>query len=163
MIHNGLNWIGVNTSLTNQLAKEAIEKGLIPELLGYENFQAEVKIGQSRIDILLSNSPTELCYVEVKNVTLVDENNYCLFPDSVSTRGQKHLLELTELKKEGHRAVMLFIVQREDCHTFKKSQTIDLLYAQLLAEAMNAGVEVLVYQCKLSPLEIIVNKKLPII
>lgn len=163
MIHNGETWIGINTSLTNALAIEAIKNGVISELQGYSDLKPEAKIGQSRIDILLSNSETDLCYVEVKNVTLIDEARNALFPDSVTERGQKHLNELLDLKRQGIRTVMLFIVQREDCHTFKVEQTIDPVYCELLKEVMKQGVEVLVYQCKLSPEEIVVHKKLSII
>ncbi len=162
MTHNGKTWIGVNTSLTNALAIEGIKNGVIRELQGYSDLKPEAKIGESRIDILLSNLSTDQCYVEVKNVTLVDESGYCYFPDSVSERGQKHLRSLRDLKLSGIRAVMLFIVQREDCHSFKIEQTIDLKYCELLKEAMSVGVEVLVYQCQLSPSENVVSKKLPI-
>ncbi|MGZ3787195.1 MAG: DNA/RNA nuclease SfsA [Bacteriovorax sp.] len=163
MISNGKSWIGINTSLTNSLAIEAIQNGAIPELAGYLELKPEAKIGQSRIDILLSNGESEQCYVEVKNVTLVDEEGHCLFPDAVTERGQKHLRELLELKSKGIRTVMLFIVQREDCHTFKIENQIDPEYCRLLKDVMSAGVEVLVYQCKLSPEEIFVHKRLEII
>lgn len=161
MIHNGLTWIGINTSLTNSLAIEAIKNGTIKELQNYSNIKPEAKIGDSRIDILLSNSESDLCYVEVKNVTLV-ENNVAMFPDAVTERGQKHLQELMSLKKNNIRAVMLFIVQREDCNIFSTSNPIDKKYSELLNQAISEGVEVLVYQCQLSPEEIKVVKKLPI-
>jgi sugar fermentation stimulation protein A len=163
MINNGKSWIGINTSVTNALAIEAIQNGVIKELQGYSDIKPEAKVGQSRIDILLSNSETDLCYVEVKNVTLVDDNSFCLFPDSVTERGQKHLNELAELKRQGIRTVMLFIVQREDCHSFKIDQDIDPAYCNLLKKVIKEGVEVLVYQCSISPEEIIVHKKLEII
>ncbi|AUN98979.1 DNA/RNA nuclease SfsA [Bacteriovorax stolpii] len=163
MINNGKTWIGINTSLTNGLAIEAIQNGVIKELQGYKDLKPEAKIGQSRIDILLSNSPDEQCYVEVKNVTLIDDHGHALFPDAVTERGLKHLGELLELKKQGVRTVMLFVVQREDCHSFKVEQDIDPAYCKKLKEVINEGVEVLVYQCKLSPEEIIVHKKLSIV
>lgn len=163
MINNGKSWIGINTSLTNTLAIEGIKLGVIKELQGYSEIKPEAKIGQSRIDILLSNSESEQCYVEVKNVTLIDNENNCLFPDAVTERGLKHLGELLELKKQGIRTVMLFIVQREDCEFFKIEQDIDRNYCLKLKEVIKEGVEVLVYQCRLSPEEIIVAKKLPIV
>lgn len=163
MISNGKTWIGINTSITNSLAIEAIKEGAIPELLGYRDLQPEAKIGQSRIDILLSNGEAEQCYVEVKNVTLADDQGHCLFPDAVTERGQKHLRELMDLKQKGIRTVMLFVVQREDVHSFKVDQTIDPEYARLLKEVMKNGVEVLVYQCRLSPEEIAIHKKLKIV
>ena len=163
MINNGKTWIGINTSLTNSLAIEAIRNGVIHELQGYKNLKPEAKIGQSRIDILLSNDESEKCYVEVKNVTLIDDQGYCLFPDSVTERGLKHLGELLELKRQGIRTVMLYVVQREDCHSFKLEQTIDPAYCKKLKEVMFEGVEVLVYQCKMSPEEIVIYKKLQVI
>ncbi len=163
MVHNGKTWIGINTSMTNHLAIEGIKNGVIKELQNYKDLKPEAKIGQSRIDILLSNSESDQCYVEVKNVTLVDEEDHCLFPDAVTERGLKHLNELMELKSKGIRTVMLFVVQREDCSAFKIEQSIDRAYCEKLKEVMKAGVEVLVYQCALSPEEIIINKKLNIV
>lgn len=165
MISNGKSWIGINTSVTNALAIEAIKNGTIKELQGYSALKPEAKIGQSRIDILLSNELPilEQCYVEVKNVTLIDDEGNCLFPDAVTERGQKHLRELMELKSQGIRTVMLFIVQREDCEVFKIENSIDPLYCQLLKEAIAVGVEVLVYQCKLNPEEILVHRRLKIV
>jgi sugar fermentation stimulation protein A len=163
MINNGQTWIGINTSITNSLAINAIKDGTIKELQGYDEIKPEAKIGNSRIDILLSKKNTnEQCYVEVKNVTLIDDTGHCLFPDAVTERGQKHLGELRELKRNGIRAVMLFIVQREDCQSFKLDNPIDPTYAKLLKEVMNEGVEVLVYQCELTPEEIRVNKRINI-
>lgn len=162
MIFNGKSWIGINTSLTNRLAIEAIKNGTIKELQGYSDLLPEAKIGQSRIDILLSNGSSDQCYVEVKNVTLINDEGHCLFPDSVTERGQKHLRELLDLREKGIRAVMLFIVQREDCSFFKIENSIDPVYCRLLKDVISKGVEVLVYQCKLTPEEILVHKKLEI-
>jgi sugar fermentation stimulation protein A len=159
MINNGLTWIGINTSLTNKLANEAILNGTIKELQGYKLIKPEAKIGNSRIDFLLSKE-NESCYVEVKNVTLV-EKNVAFFPDAVTERGQKHLAELISIKKSGSRAVMLFVIQREDCTEFSLESTIDKKYSALLLKAMNEGVEVLVYQCILNPEEIKIKKSLP--
>lgn len=163
MINNGKTWIGINTAMTNHLAIEGIRNGIISELQGYKELKPEAKIGQSRIDILLSNGEAEQCYVEVKNVTLIDEQGHALFPDAVTERGLKHLNELLELKRQGIRTVMLFVVQREDTHSFKVEQTIDVAYCQKLKEVIKEGVEVLVYQCKLTPEEIIIHKKLEIV
>lgn len=161
LTHNGKTWIGVNTALPNKLALEAIENGLIKELQGYESIKPEEKVGKSRIDIYLydgeKSSPTKECYVEVKNVTLLGDDKLALFPDSISERGQKHLLELMELKAKGIRACMLYIVQREDVDRFSPAIEIDRKYAELLKEAHSKGVEVLVYQCKLSNLGVEVS------
>jgi len=165
MTHNGETWIGVNTSIPNKISIEAIENGVIKELQGYESLKPEAKVGKSRIDILLYNgeksSPSEQCYVEVKNATLLGDNQTVLFPDGVTERGQKHLRELTQLKEQGIRACMLYIVQREDVSIFSPATHIDPEYSRLLSLAHESGVEILVYQCKLNDLGVEVYKSLP--
>jgi sugar fermentation stimulation protein A len=159
--HNGESWIGVNTGNANKLAKTWLEQNLIPELSGYQKVTPEKKIGESRIDFFLeehTNHPS--CYVEVKSVTLKDEGS-AKFPDAVSERGQKHLIELMELKKKGHRAVMLYIIQREDVNQMRPASAIDPKYTKLLKEAMSAGVEILVYQCRLDLSGISLKGSLP--
>lgn len=160
MTHNGKTWIGTNTNLTNKLAYEAIDKKIIKELDDYDHIKPEVKIGESRIDLLLTKD-NKKCYVEVKNVTLDAGNGLATFPDSVSTRGQKHLNELKKIVENGDRACMLYIVQREDVDRFAPAADIDPKYAELLVEANEAGVEILVYRCKVTPEEIVANKRLP--
>ena len=169
LTHNGKTWINVNTGLTNKVAKEAAEKKLISELSSFEFVKPEVKVGNSRIDLLLYNgesndvkTATEKCYVEVKNVTLVDGDR-ALFPDSVSTRGQKHLQELIDIKKSGTEAAMLFIISREDVSSFSPADEIDAEYGKLLREAEKAGVMILAYKCSVTPSEVIVKEKVPVI
>jgi sugar fermentation stimulation protein A len=162
LTHNGDTWIGVNTSLPNKIAHEAIEKGVVKELSGYKFIKPEVKIGKSRIDFLLSNDEDDQCYVEIKNVTLLGENQTAIFPDSVTTRGQKHLIELTQLKEQGIRTAMLYVVNRQDVTSFAPAEKIDPEYALLLRKAKNAGVEVYAYQCKVDPKGITLNKALKV-
>ena len=153
MIHNGSCWIGVNTNLPNKLAEEAIRNGIIKELQGYENIRREVKYGKnSRIDLLLSTGG-RLCYVEVKNVTLV-EDGYYQFPDAVTERGLKHLHELTAEVKAGHRAVMLYVIQRSDGKKFKPAGHIDAEYTRGLTKAVSDGVEAIAYRAEVSPQKI---------
>jgi sugar fermentation stimulation protein A len=160
MTHNGDTWIGVNTSLPNKLAIEAIENGTIQELKHYNKITPEKTIGESRLDLYLQNE-TEECYVEIKNVTLKgDKTGLVLFPDSVTTRGQKHLRELTQLANKNIPATMLFVVQREDVSTFSPASEIDPEYSRLLKEAEAAGVQILVYGCQLNEEEIKITKKL---
>lgn len=165
MTHNGDTWIGVNTAVPNKLGPEAILDGTITELQGYETIKPEQKIGKSRIDIYLYDGdikePTNECYVEIKNVTLLAGERLVTFPDGVSTRGQKHLEELISLKEQGIRACMLYIVQREDVDCFSPADDIDPVYGQLLRKAHATGVEILVYQCKVTPEEIKIVKPLP--
>lgn len=161
MTSNGKSWIGVNTSITSKLAVEAIQNGSISELQGYQVIRPEASVGNSRIDLLLeSEAPRERCYVEIKNVTLRDKEGEASFPDAVTLRGQKHLRELTRLKKKGLRAVMLYVIQREDVSVFAPAWERDPEYCRLLAEAIKAGVEVLPYQCSLKPTEIMIKKPL---
>ena len=164
MTHNGETWIGVNTRHPNTLAQRAVEEGLIGPLRGYERVRPEHRVGASRIDLLLeSDSPgVESCFVEVKNVTLLGEKKTALFPDAVTLRGQKHLRELTTLKRRGHRAVMLFVVQREDVTSFSVADSLDPTYGRLLREALDSGVEVLAYRCRLTTREIALHGPLKV-
>ena len=161
MVHNGQCWIGINTQIPNKIAIEAIQNGIIPELNGYNKIRPEVKYGHnSRVDILLSGKKG-ICYVEVKNVTLVESDGFYKFPDAVTERGRKHLYELLDMVKSGHRAVMLFVIQRSDGSTFKPADHIDLEYAHALKEVHKQGVEILVYQAIVSPSEIILKNPIP--
>lgn len=158
MTHNGSCWIGVNTQHPNPLAEEAIRAGLIEPLRGYPEIHRERKYGgNSRIDLLLQNE-TERVYVEVKSVTLV-EKGYYAFPDAVTTRGLKHLRELAAVKQAGHRAVMLFIIQRSDGRCFTPAGHIDPDYATMLREAENHGVEILCYRAGVYPGEIRIEER----
>lgn len=167
MTHNGNTWIGINTGLPNKISVEAIKDGTIKELQGYEGIKPEIKIGQSRIDILLYDGKshketTRKCFVEVKNVTMLGEDDAAIFPDSVSERGQKHLRELMEIKANGDRACMLYIIQREDIKYFSPAEDIDPEYARLLREAHKKGVEVLAYMCSVTPEGVNVKKPIEI-
>ncbi|RPH95721.1 MAG: DNA/RNA nuclease SfsA [Calditrichaeota bacterium] len=153
-------WVGINTSVPNKLIHRAVKKGQIPELTGYSNIQTEVKYGEnSRIDLLLSNGEKR-CYVEIKSVTLV-EDKIAYFPDAVSTRGQKHLAELKNVVEQGHRAVLLFLVQRNDAEFFKPETAIDPDFAAGLKDASEHGVEILVYLANVSIEEITLGKSIP--
>ncbi|MFN7160784.1 MAG: DNA/RNA nuclease SfsA [Candidatus Gracilibacteria bacterium] len=155
--------IGVNTHRTNYLALEALQNKLIPELADINIFQTEKKYGtNSRIDILGITEDNQEVYIEVKNVSLA-EGRKALFPDSVTERGTKHLEELIKIIHAGKRAVMLFIAQREDVENFSPESEIDPLYAATLKKAFDAGVEVYAYNCKVTPLEIVVSKRLQVI
>lgn len=151
--------VGINTSHPNKIVAQAIQSGQIPELAGYDNLRPEVKYGQnSRIDILLEKNEGLKCYVEVKNVTLLRQKGAAEFPDSVTARGTKHLNELSDMVAEGHRAVMFYLVQRDDSITFSIASDIDPTYANALEKARSAGVEVLCYDCKLTTEEILIHK-----
>jgi sugar fermentation stimulation protein A len=155
-------WAGINTALPNRLVREAIESGTVVELQGYETIRPEVPYGEhSRIDLLLE-SPPQRCFVEVKNVTLV-ENGLALFPDAVTTRGQKHLNELMRVVREGDRGVIFFTVQRGDGKSVSPADVIDPEYGRLLRLAMQSGVEALAYRALVTPEEILLTERLPLI
>lgn len=160
--------IGINTNHPNRIAAEAIEAGRIPELAGYDSLRREVKYGQnSRIDILLEGAGRPRTYVEVKNVHLRRPESphpeAAEFPDSVTKRGAKHLLELADMVAGGARAVMLYLVQRPDCTHFRIAEDVDPGYADGLATALTKGVEALCYDCTLTLEGIDVNGALPIV
>ncbi len=157
--------IGINTSHPNRLVQDAINDGTITELEGYQNLRREMKYGQnSRIDIFLSGSSLNdlNCYVEVKSVTLSRKKNIAEFPDSVTSRGTKHLKELSQMVADGHRAMMVYLIQRNDCTEFRIAADIDPTYAAALDAALYDGVEAVCYGCNLTNKEIIVEQRIPI-
>jgi sugar fermentation stimulation protein A len=151
MIHNGRCWIGVNTLRANPLVAEAITGGRIPELTGATRLAREVRWQGSRLDLMLE-TPAGTCFVEVKNVTLVDEHtgDY-LFPDAVTARGLKHLHALADIRSSGRRAVLFFAIQRSDGRHFRSAAEIDPEYAAGLCQVQAAGVEVLTYRFAVDP------------
>ncbi|MGQ1889835.1 DNA/RNA nuclease SfsA [Thermophagus sp. OGC60D27] len=161
MIRINGNWVGIHTGHPNKLAVEALRSGSIPGLEGYTKVVPEVKIQDSRLDVMAEND-AETCFVEVKNVTL-KEGRYALFPDAVTTRGLKHLETLIRLKEEGYRAVMLYIIQRMDVEVFAPAQNIDPAYAEALKRAVDKGVEVFPVQAEVSPQGISLKKVLPFV
>ncbi len=157
---------GVNTSRSNHLVAEAINSRVIKELQGYSKMTGEVRYGEekSRIDFLLENPTSqnhhEQCFVEVKNVTLEAGSGLAQFPDAVTSRGTKHLRELIRVVEDGQRAVLLYCVQLTGIDRVAVAEAIDPVYAETLAEAMEMGVEVLAYGCKLRPEQITIDRKL---
>lgn len=142
--------VGINTGLANKLVKEAIQAKLIAQLNGYGSIRAEVSYGEqaSRIDFLLEQHELETtasCYLEVKNVSLGMGGGLGLFPDAVTSRGQKHLQELSYMHSKGHRAVLLFCVQHSGIARVALADDIDFEYGRLLREVSAAGVEVIAY------------------
>jgi len=152
--------VGVNTMVPNRLVKQAIGDGLVRELKGYDRVVAEVKTGVgSRLDFLLEKDDGKNCFVEVKNCTLV-EDGVARFPDAVTTRGRKHLVELQRLITEGNRGVMFFLVQRMDADAFSPADHIDPAYGQELRKAHRNGVEILVYDVSIDLKHIRLNRKI---
>ena len=163
-VHGKNALVGINTMHPNKLAAEAIEAGKIPELAGYDDLKREVPYGKnSRIDILLSKKDTQQCYVEVKNVTLLRREGWAEFPDSVTKRGAKHLEELSDMVSQGHRAVMFYVIQRDDAVEFSIAGDKDPVYFDTFIKAQAAGVEIIAYDCTLSTTDIKIANRLRLI
>lgn len=161
---NGPQLVGINTNHPNRLVAEAVSGGLIPEIAGYETLRREVKYGvASRIDLLLEDTAKGLAYVEIKNVHLSREAGLAEFPDSKTERGVKHLGELTAMVAEGHRAVMLYLIQRADAERFTLASDIDPAYATAYRAARAAGVEAIAYACTLTPESIELSRAIPVV
>jgi sugar fermentation stimulation protein A len=153
--------IGTNTMAPNRIAAEAIAAGQIAELAGYPTVRREVKYGAaSRVDFLLEGEAGR-CWVEVKGVTLSRGCGLAEWPDSVSARGARHVLELEQMAGAGDRAVVLFIVQRADCDRFALAADIDPAFARALEQARIRGVETLVYACGVSASGIGLTHRIP--
>jgi sugar fermentation stimulation protein A len=156
--------VGINPMHPNRLVGEAIATGSIAPLSGYASTRREVKYGEaSRIDLLLEDDRKGRCYVEVKNVHLMRRPGGAEFPDSVTSRGAKHLAELSAMVAAGHRAVMVYLIQRADAESFSISGDLDPGYLAAFKAAAAAGVETLAYRCRLTPDEIVVDKAVRIV
>jgi sugar fermentation stimulation protein A len=152
-------WVGINTLHPNKLVPEAVESGVIAELRGYPTIRREVKVSaHTRLDLCLEGTNGN-CFVEVKNVTLATDGA-AAFPDAVSERGTKHLKELMRLKRQGHRAAIVFVIQRGDCINFRPADEIDGEYGRWLRKAVKAGVEALPYRAKVTSKEIVLTERI---
>lgn len=179
MVKSPQSWVGVNTQIPNKIVSEAFERKILPAWANYNRIQREVAINdKTRIDFALWKSdaeeklafktfdlqkgPLKFHFVEVKNVSLV-ENNVAVFPDAVTERGQKHLKELMQLTEWGHTTEILFTIQREDAETFGPADLIDPEYGKLLREANKKGVVITPLLCQLTENEVsLTEKKLPL-
>ena len=163
LIEDDGTWVGINTGRPNALVEEAIRAGVITELAGYADLRREVKYGtNSRIDLLLEDPGRPQAFVEVKNCHLRRQAGLAEFPDSITTRGAKHLNELAAQVALGHRAVMVFCVQRADCDHFDVAADIDPGYAAAFQRARAAGVEALAYVCHVSAETLALTHSIPI-
>ena len=155
--------VGINTNHPNKLVAEAIEAGQVKPLAGYAEAKREQKYGKnSRIDVLLSDPKKGLCYVEVKNVHMLRQQGLAEFPDSVTERGAKHLAEMSDMVSAGHRAVMVYLIQRGDCTRLTLARDVDASYGAAFDKAMAAGVEAIALRCRMSETGIEVDKLIPV-
>lgn len=162
MIEVASGWVGINTSNPNKLVAEALAASKIQQLAHYPSVRSEVKYGEnSRVDFLLSGEGLPDCYLEVKNVHFSRTLGLAEFPDSKTARGAKHLGELAKMVDVGHRAVMLYVIQRDDCSQFKIAADFDENYAEAHQAAKKTGVETLAFACKPSQKGIELSHELP--
>ena len=156
------HFVGIDTSAANKIIKEALIIGQIPGMDTYDSFRSEVKYGTgSRVDFLLSKMGQTDIYLEIKSVTLMRNHGLAEFPDSPTDRGLKHLHELAKVVDQGHRAVLLFLIQRSDCQQFQIARDIDPAYAEGFDYALRKGVKILCLSCEVSPYTIDVDKEVP--
>ena len=162
------HWAGVNTARPNQLVAEAILEKRIPGLKRYTALRREVTFADSRFDMALGHADGTRTFIEVKNVTLgpaeeEPDHGVIAFPDAVTERGQKHLLTLMEVVRQGHRAVLLFCVQHTGAKAARPADEIDPKYGELLRKAVAGGVSVLAWRTNISPREFLLAEEVPII
>jgi sugar fermentation stimulation protein A len=156
--------VGINTAHPNGLVAAAIADGTIAELAGYDGLRREVGYGRnSRIDMLLTHAGRPDAYVEVKNVHLLRQPGLAEFPDSVTARGTKHLAELSDMVAAGHRAVMVYLIQRGDAVRFRLARDVDPAYGAAFDLAKSAGVEMLAYRCKVAVSEVTVDRAIEVL
>jgi sugar fermentation stimulation protein A len=159
----GPTLVGVNTSHPNKIVADAIGAGKLKPLAGYATLEREKKYGKnSRIDILLTDTKKPTTYVEIKNVHMSRKAGRAEFPDSITERGAKHLAELSDMVREGHRAVMVFLIQRADVSVLSLARDVDATYGDAFDAAAAAGVEMLALRCKLTTTGIVADTFVPI-
>ena len=152
--------VGINTLFTNKIVLDALNQKKIKNLIKFNNIKTEVKFSDNtRFDFLISNNKKK-CFLEVKNVTLSRKKEIAEFPDATTSRGTKHLNELINAKKKGYDSYILYLIQREDCTSFKIAEDIDLEYKNAFNKALNKGVKMLCYDCKLNNEEIRLNNQI---
>ncbi|HJO77029.1 MAG TPA: DNA/RNA nuclease SfsA [Pelagibacteraceae bacterium] len=155
--------VGINTLLANKIVLEALNLKKIKSLTKYDNIKTESRFSTStRFDFLISNSK-EKSFLETKNVTLVRNEKIAEFPDSITSRGTKHLIELINAKKKGFESYILYLIQRQGCKAFKIAGDIDRDYKNAFDKAIKAGVKILCYDCKISHKEVKINNQINLI
>jgi len=160
IVHVDKKPIGINTQLANKIVLEALNQKKIKDLIKFDKIYPETKFSSNtRFDFLISNNK-EKCFLEVKNVTLMRKDKIAEFPDAVTSRGTKHLKELIKAKSEGYESYILYLIQRNDCKTFRIAKDIDQEYENAFNQATKSGVKILCYDCQLNKEEIMLNKQI---
>ena len=163
MIRINEKLVGINTHLTNKIVSEALEKKKIKSLISFTNIKSEAKFSDNtRFDFLISNNK-EKCFLEVKNVTLVRNKKIAEFPDAITARGTKHLNQLINAKQKGFQSYILYLIQREDCSSFKIADDVDKEYKSAFDRARKTGVKILCYDCKIDLEEVKLNNQIDLI
>ena len=163
IIKSGENLVGINTFLTNKLVLEALNLKKIKGLIQFDNIKTEASFSnKTRFDFLISNSK-EKCFLEVKNVTLVRNKKIAEFPDAITARGTKHLNQLINAKQKGFQSYILYLIQRENCSSFKIADDIDKEYKIAFDKAKKTGVKILCYDCKIDLEEVKLNNQIDLI
>jgi sugar fermentation stimulation protein A len=179
LVRHHRHWVGIDTLLPNRLGYQVAARGSLPALAGYQDVRREVPYGErSRVDLLLTAPGRRDCYVEIKNCHLtartLDEGvagprvprhfrDIALFPDAVTARGLRHLRDLAGVVRQGHRGVLLVVIQRNDCDAFAAAAGIDPAYAAALAEVAQKGVEIHAWACQVSPHKVRLARPLPVL
>ena len=161
LVDLGHTLVSADARLPNGLVAEALERGALAPFTAYPSVRREVTCGESRLDLMLEGE-TGKCYLETKSVTLVEDDGVAFFPDAPTTRGVKHLHTLAQVAAEGHRAGVIFVVQRSDARCLTPHDTSDPEFGAALREARTAGVEVLAYGCRVTPHEIVLADSIPV-
>ena len=152
--------IGINTLLANKIVFEALSQKKIKNFVKFNNIKPEVKFSdKTRFDFLISDNK-EKCFLEVKNVTLSRKDKIAEFPDAITSRGTKHLKELIIAKQRGFESYILYLIQREDCKSFRIAKDIDEDYKIAFDKALKKGVKIICYDCKISTEEIKLNNRI---
>lgn len=158
------HWAGIDTSVPNRVVKEALGARAVDPLAAYGSVRPEVAYGEtSRVDFLLTEPGLPDAYVEVKNVHLRREDDWAEFPDSVTTRGARHLDELSSMVVAGHRAVMLYLIQRTDCARLRMARDLDPRYSAAFERARDTGVEMLAYGTRIDTSGVVIGDPLPVL
>ncbi len=152
--------VGINTLLTNKIVLEALNLKKIKSLIKFNKIKSEAKFSDNtRFDFFLQNDK-EKCFLEVKNVTLLRKEKIAEFPDAITSRGTKHLNELCNAIQKGYQSFILYLIQREDCDSFKIAKDIDEVYSNAFSKSIKTGVKILCYDCKLNNEEIKLNNQI---